>query len=462
MTYLALARAGFRRWSSYRAATLAGVFTNTVFGFIRVAILLAALRAGGNDRRLRPSRRAHLHVGHAGAHHDDRDVELGRPRDADPDRRHRHRPPTPDRPAGRLPQRRPGPRRCTSSSRAGCRRSSSARSSTTCKFPESLGQWIAFARQPRARGRRELRDALHREPRRVLGARLARARSRCRVRSRRCVRVRDPASRSSPRGPRSCSRCCRGPSMIQMPIDVFIGRRTGPTLASGLAAPGVLGDRAARGSGASCSRRDRATRRRAGWLTCASGTAFHMCRRLVGARVRGRSCSTALSFALNTDRVVRAHVHRLHRRPRAVLALRRARRLDAAGDRVALRPERHRHRDRRHAHRPHRHDPPRHPLRPVRRRAAAARGHAAASDVVRPRAAPASAASPRPTVVLVYALVVADIALDARARRSCCRSASSAARVIFGAIVRARRVPHVLDGRQRRGRRTPSPTAATR
>ena len=29
MAYLALARAGFRRWSSYRAATLAGVFTNT-------------------------------------------------------------------------------------------------------------------------------------------------------------------------------------------------------------------------------------------------------------------------------------------------------------------------------------------------------------------------------------------------------------------------------------------------
>jgi ABC-2 type transport system permease protein len=47
LTYLALARAGFRRWSSYRAATVAGVFTNVVFGFIRVGILLAALRAGG-------------------------------------------------------------------------------------------------------------------------------------------------------------------------------------------------------------------------------------------------------------------------------------------------------------------------------------------------------------------------------------------------------------------------------
>jgi viologen exporter family transport system permease protein len=47
MRYLALARAGFRRWSSYRAATVAGAFTNTVFGFLRVAILFAALRAGG-------------------------------------------------------------------------------------------------------------------------------------------------------------------------------------------------------------------------------------------------------------------------------------------------------------------------------------------------------------------------------------------------------------------------------
>ena len=47
MAYLALARAGFRRWSSYRAATVAGVLTNTAFGFLRVAILFAALRAGG-------------------------------------------------------------------------------------------------------------------------------------------------------------------------------------------------------------------------------------------------------------------------------------------------------------------------------------------------------------------------------------------------------------------------------
>ena len=47
MTYLALAKAGFRRWSSYRTATLAGLFTNTIFGFLRLAVLFAALDAGG-------------------------------------------------------------------------------------------------------------------------------------------------------------------------------------------------------------------------------------------------------------------------------------------------------------------------------------------------------------------------------------------------------------------------------
>ena len=55
MAYLALARAGFRRWSSYRAATLAGVFTNTIFGFLRVAILLAALDAGGDRSAATPA-----------------------------------------------------------------------------------------------------------------------------------------------------------------------------------------------------------------------------------------------------------------------------------------------------------------------------------------------------------------------------------------------------------------------
>jgi ABC-2 type transport system permease protein len=47
MRYLALMGAGWRRWSSYRAATFAGLFTNTAFGFLRAAVLLAALKVAG-------------------------------------------------------------------------------------------------------------------------------------------------------------------------------------------------------------------------------------------------------------------------------------------------------------------------------------------------------------------------------------------------------------------------------
>jgi ABC-2 type transport system permease protein len=47
-TYGALIRAGFRRYATYRQATVAGAVTNTVFGFLRTYILLAvAAGAGG-------------------------------------------------------------------------------------------------------------------------------------------------------------------------------------------------------------------------------------------------------------------------------------------------------------------------------------------------------------------------------------------------------------------------------
>lgn len=47
-TFLALAGAGFRRWSTYRQATVAAAFTNTVFGFLKLYVLLAvAAGAGG-------------------------------------------------------------------------------------------------------------------------------------------------------------------------------------------------------------------------------------------------------------------------------------------------------------------------------------------------------------------------------------------------------------------------------
>jgi ABC-2 type transport system permease protein len=42
-----LARAGFRRYSTYRLATAAGLVTNAVFGLIRASILLAALASAG-------------------------------------------------------------------------------------------------------------------------------------------------------------------------------------------------------------------------------------------------------------------------------------------------------------------------------------------------------------------------------------------------------------------------------
>lgn len=51
--YLRLVRAGYRRHSTYLAATLAGLFANTVFGLLRVSVLLAVVaetgRAAGYD-----------------------------------------------------------------------------------------------------------------------------------------------------------------------------------------------------------------------------------------------------------------------------------------------------------------------------------------------------------------------------------------------------------------------------
>jgi ABC-2 type transport system permease protein len=54
-TFWVLVRAGFRRHSTYRLALLAGMTTNSVFGFIRASILLAALTSanaaiGGYDK----------------------------------------------------------------------------------------------------------------------------------------------------------------------------------------------------------------------------------------------------------------------------------------------------------------------------------------------------------------------------------------------------------------------------
>lgn len=46
MAYLRLVVAGFRRWSTYRQAAVAGLVTNCVFGFLRCAVLLTVFAAG--------------------------------------------------------------------------------------------------------------------------------------------------------------------------------------------------------------------------------------------------------------------------------------------------------------------------------------------------------------------------------------------------------------------------------
>ncbi len=46
-TVAVLVRAGFRRYSTYRLATVAGIITNSVFGLIRASILLAAIASAG-------------------------------------------------------------------------------------------------------------------------------------------------------------------------------------------------------------------------------------------------------------------------------------------------------------------------------------------------------------------------------------------------------------------------------
>jgi viologen exporter family transport system permease protein len=46
-TVVALAGAGFHRFATYRQATIAGAFTNTVFGFMRCYVLLSLVDAGG-------------------------------------------------------------------------------------------------------------------------------------------------------------------------------------------------------------------------------------------------------------------------------------------------------------------------------------------------------------------------------------------------------------------------------
>lgn len=53
--YTEVARRSFRRYAAYRGATVAGIFTNTVFGFIKAYVLIAsAPKVCGRSRSWRP------------------------------------------------------------------------------------------------------------------------------------------------------------------------------------------------------------------------------------------------------------------------------------------------------------------------------------------------------------------------------------------------------------------------
>ena len=397
MAYLALARAGFRRWSSYRVATVAGVLTNTAFGFLRVAILFAALRAGGAIGGYTPEQAAtytwltqalimtiamwnwvdlatRIQTG-------DIVTDLQRPIDLQ------------------------GAYLSEDLGRAGYQLLARGLPPFligalfyTLVFPGSLGQWCAFAVSLTLAvvvsfGMRFIVNLLAFW---VLDWRglLALSSAFTTVASGFAIPI-----AFFPAWAAKLFILLPWASMIQIPIDVFMGRRTGAALGSGLAlqlgwaivllAAGRLllanAARARRGAGRLTCRCRRRSRRRRNCTTASRCGASSSVRAFRG-QLQYRT-----SFALNTtaaflltfiDFVV---VLALFSHFPALGGL------EPPGDRVALRHQRTRDRDRRHAHRPHRHDQPRHPLRPVRRRVAAAGRHAAAGDGVRPRAAP-----PRP------------------------------------------------------------------
>jgi ABC-type uncharacterized transport system permease subunit len=49
--YWEVARRSYRRFSTYRVATAAGIFTNTVFAFLKAYVLIAVI--GGTERTTR-------------------------------------------------------------------------------------------------------------------------------------------------------------------------------------------------------------------------------------------------------------------------------------------------------------------------------------------------------------------------------------------------------------------------
>ena len=300
MTYLALARAGFRRWSSYRAATLAGVVHEhglrvpprrdpprraprrrqhraatseadaLTYTWVTQALIMMIAMWNWVDLATR------IQTG-------DIVTDLQRPIDLQ---------------AAYLARTRAAP--LYQLLARGLPPFIVGALVYDLKFPESIGQWLAFAVSLVLAvivsfGMRFIVNLFAFW---VLDWRgLARPLERCSTTV--ALGFAIPHRVLSRRGPRSCSPVLPWASMIQTPIDVFLGRRTGPTLAERLALQ-VFWAIALLGLGRRILRaRGRATRRRAGRLTCASGTGST---RGAGssARASAVSCSTACRSRSNT------------------------------------------------------------------------------------------------------------------------------------------------------------------
>ena len=73
--YVEVARRTYARVSTYRSATAAGVFTNTVFGFLLAYILLAVYRERTDVGGFDAIDARHVHVRGAGDAHGARHVQ---------------------------------------------------------------------------------------------------------------------------------------------------------------------------------------------------------------------------------------------------------------------------------------------------------------------------------------------------------------------------------------------------
>ena len=220
----ALAGAGFRRYATYRQATVAGAFTNTVFGFVRCYVLLsladAAGRVAGYDRAQLVT---FVFVGQGmlavvnfwGGQ---------RPRRPGAHRGRHGRPAAPARPDGRLPRHRPGagrPRDADAVRRARARRAARVR-----LLPAGASVDLPAVRRVAAAGRaRCARCAATWSTSRRSGCWTSAARGSCGW-SRPALaagwpsRCRCCPTRSSP-----CCGCATPfPALMQAPLDVLVER----------------------------------------------------------------------------------------------------------------------------------------------------------------------------------------------------------------------------------------------